>query len=221
MKFIEIPKTTREEWLQWRHNGIGSSDVPIIMGVSRFKSKEELFAEKTKPVAVEDEVNGYIKDRGNRIEMTVRAFYEAKMTMTFTGMACQDAEHPHRIVTLDGIDEGKNLIVEIKLMTSQKEDKINVEAEGYKKWVAAKDGKIPVDYYPQIQHQLAVTGAPACVFLGYKEVRVADKQPRPVTEDDVAIVTVLPDLEYIKVMNEKIDDFWNKVLEARSKNGTI
>ena len=36
-----------EEWLDWRKKGIGSSDAPIIMGVSPWKTPFELWEEKT------------------------------------------------------------------------------------------------------------------------------------------------------------------------------
>lgn len=212
MKFIRVDKPNREEWLQWRQNGIGSSDVPVIMGVSRYKKYDQLLAEKCKTKATEDQTNKYIKDRGNRIEQTVRELYEGYMGIKFPPVSCSSVEYPHMLATLDGMDDGNNLIIEIKLLSSQKVDNINEEAEGYLKWVKAKEeGIIPIDYYPQIQHQLAVTGAPACTFLGYKEVRGGPYRGW----DDVVSVSVLPDEEYISNMTIKINEFWNKVMKER------
>lgn len=218
MSFIEIPKTDREAWLKWRQSGIGSSDVPVIMGVSRYKTYDQLLEEKVNMITKEDPKNGYIKDRGNRVEALVRRFYEEKMGMTFSPMSCQSKDNPHLLCTLDGIDEGRNLIIEIKLMSTQKEGKPNYKAEGYNKWHRAKTyNLIPNDYWPQIQHQLAITGVPACIFLGYKEIKYKDHKSRPVTEDDLAIVSVLPDEYYISMMNEKISEFWKKVLQKREE----
>lgn len=213
MNFIEIPKTNREDWLQWRHNGIGSSDVPVIMGVSRYKTIDELLIEKSQKVAIEDTSNGYIKDRGNRIEMTVRKFYEEQMGLSFSPMSCQSLEHSFMCSTLDGIDEGKNLIIEIKLLSSQNPDKLNINSPGYIKWANAKDKEIvPEEYYPQIQHQLAVTRVPTCVFLGYKELR----GKKTIDWDDVCSVSVMPNEKYINDMVIKCIEFWNEVLKRRS-----
>lgn len=214
MKFIEVPKKSREEWLQWRHNGIGSSDVPVIMGVSRYKTYDELLSEKIKPSAIEDTSNGYIKDRGNRIELVVRKLYEEHMGIDFPPMSVESVHTPYLKATLDGVDDGMNLICEIKLLSSQNPDKVNIESEGYKKWLAAKWGKvIPEDYYPQIQHQLAITGTPVCVFLGLREIR-----QRMITLDDIVMVSVEPDEKYIKDMLNKTQIFWEKVIEGKNEN---
>lgn len=214
MKFDIVTHKNREEWLQWRHNGIGSSDVPVIMGVSKYKTVKQLLEEKSKPFLSEDKSNWYIKNRGNLIESTVRKFYEEDMGMEFPAISCVNKEHPYLIATLDGADKGMNLFIEIKLLSSQKPDKVNKEAEGYKRWEEAKVKEIiPKEYYPQIQHQLMVTGLPACVFLGYKEV----KDGSTPNKDNVAIVSVLPNTEYIDKMRLKLSDFWMKVLENRSK----
>lgn len=211
MGFIRIDKTTREEWLDWRHTGIGSSDVPAIMGVSRYKTREELLKEKLSITSVENKTNEYIKTRGNKIESIVRELYESYMGIKFPATSCQSTERTYALATLDGIDEKSNLIIEIKLLTTQKSYMINKSTEGYKKWIAAKNGKIPIDYYPQIQHQLSVTGISACVFLGFMEVR-----GKTANIEDVAIATILPNTEYIEDMNTQIEMFWNEV--TRSKN---
>ena len=35
------------EWHKWRMGGIGSSDAPVVMGVSPYKTIEQLYLEKT------------------------------------------------------------------------------------------------------------------------------------------------------------------------------
>ena len=37
----------REAWLAGRRNGIGASDAPAALGISPFKSRGDLWAEKT------------------------------------------------------------------------------------------------------------------------------------------------------------------------------
>lgn len=220
-RFKVVPQTNREDWLKWRKYGIGSSDVPVIMGVSRYKKVNELLKDKVNPETVEDNSNAYIKDRGNKIETIVRDYYSKCIGLKFEPLAVQSNRKDYLLATLDGIDSGANMIIEIKLLTSQKEDAINKEAEGYKKFLAAKEGTVPVDYYPQIQHQLYVTGAPVCIFIGYKEVRYKNRVQRPISTEDIATISVLPDLEYIKKMKKEVNKFWNKVLKERQKNENI
>lgn len=38
---------SREEWLALRRQGIGGSDVAAILGLSKFKTQQELWMEKT------------------------------------------------------------------------------------------------------------------------------------------------------------------------------
>lgn len=211
MKFIEFVQYDRQDWLNWRHAGIGSSDSAVVMGVSRFKKLEQLLEEKSGPVPPEDQSNTYIKERGNRIEFQVRAYLENTMNVTLAAMNCHHEAFPFIRASLDGATPNRKTLVEIKLLSSVNPDKVNTEAEGYKKWVAAKAGKVPDEYYPQIQHQLFVTGADECYFVGYKEV----KGNQVVTEEKLAIVKVLPDKEYIKSMVQKQFEFWFNVQEMK------
>lgn len=206
MIFTKVDKSSKEDWLKWRQGGIGSSDAPIIMGVSRFKTIEQLLGEKT-GTSTKDDTNQFIKDRGNRIEPQVRHIYEDIMGISFNPVSVYNTEYPYLRASLDGMDEGGNLIIEIKLMTTAAPGKRNENTEGYKKWLAAKDdNKVPVDYYPQIQHQLGVTGLPACVFIGLRETR-----GKEIFREDLAIFSVLRDDEYIKDLQIKSNMFWEKV----------
>lgn len=213
MIFTRVDKSNREDWLKWRQGGIGSSDAPVIMGVSRFKTIEQLLGEKTGTLA-KYEANQYIKDRGNRIEPMVRELYEKQMGIQFPAVSVYNTENEHLIASLDGMDDNNNLIIEIKLMTTAAPGKRNTETAGYKKWLQAKDENIvPVDYYPQLQHQLMVTGLPACIFLGYRETRGID-----IHENDIAIVSVLRDDSYIATLKYKSLVFWKEVVKIRGEN---
>lgn len=207
MIFKELTFANREEWLAWRHQGIGSSDAAVVMGVSRFKEIEDLIEEKALPSSGEDQSNSYIKDRGNKIEVQVRKFLEEKYGHTFTAMSCESTWFNFQTCTLDGISPDKKIICEIKLLSSVNPAKINKEAEGYIKWDKARQGEVPREYYPQIQHQLMITEADYCLFVGYKEV----KGNYEVTEDKLAIVKVYPNEDYIEDLMKKEFIFWYKV----------
>lgn len=212
MVFRKLDKSSREDWLKWRHGGVGSSDAPIIMGVSRFKTIEQLLGEKTGQLP-KDDSNKFIKERGNRIEPLVRKLYESEMQMSFDPVNVYNLSNPHLIASLDGMDPDSNLIIEIKLMTTAAPGQRNIETTGYKKWLEAKDNQtIPEDYYPQLQHQLGVTGLPSCVFIGLREARGFEPKL-----EDLAIVSVLRDDEYISKLTLKSNEFWSKVLRIKGE----
>lgn len=210
MSFTIVEHKDRQEWLQWRHQGIGSSDVPVIMGVSRYKTYEELLHEKTQKNPKENKENSYIKERGNKIETIVREMYEKDMGLKFPSTNVKSDIHSWGIASLDGMDSNKNLIIEIKLLTSQNKFKFNPNTLGYLKWLAVKEGVIPEDYYPQIQHQLMITNLDICMFLGYNELR--NEEP---SYKQLAVTSVERNNEYIKNMIEKCEMFWKQVKENK------
>lgn len=213
MKFKEVPTIDRAGWLQWRHKGIGSSDVPVILGTSRFKKRDELILEKAGICQEENDDNKYIKDRGNRIETLVRTMLEHKMGTTLNPLSVEMINFPFIRASLDGITPDRKMFTEIKLLSSQKPDKVNKNAEGYIKWENARKGEVPKEYMPQIQHQLFVTGAPVCLFLGYREVLGQIST----FKDNVAMVEVTPDSNYIKLMIDEECKFWYDVEVKRDE----
>jgi putative phage-type endonuclease len=213
LKFTEVEGTDRNTWLKWRHGGIGSSDAAVIMGVSRFKTRDQLLIEKATGFTGEDQSNAYIKDRGNKIEVQVREFLEKEYCQSFAPMSCYMTNFTFLRCSLDGATQDRKTITEIKLLSVFNPAKPNKEAAGYKKWELAQQGSIPEEYYPQIQHQLMITGADVCVFLGYKEV----KGDLTVTNDKLARILVVPNEEYIHMLIRKEFEFWVDVEYLRDK----
>lgn len=214
MTFTEVTSADRSLWLVWRHGGIGSSDVPAIMNVSRFKTRDQLLVEKSTGVKSEDTTNKFIKDRGNNVEKYVREFLEKEHGMPLQPFSCYHSSFPFMRASLDGGTADREIIIEIKLLSSQNTAKLNTQAEGYIKWMDAKErGIVPKDYYPQIQHQLYVTGAKYCWFIGYKEIR----GEYFINNDKLAIVEVAPDKDYIESMAFQEFKFWFEVERLRDE----
>ena len=213
MDYLEIPKfADRTEWLRWRCQGVGASDASIIMGVSRFKTIDELAQEKA--LGTISEGSTYITQRGNAIEFQVRMFFEKLHNKEYTAMNIQSKTHPWELCSLDGISVDRESILEIKLLSVINPQKPNYETAGYKKWQGLKETQtIPVEYYPQVQYQLHVSGAKYCYFVGYCE----EKGSQVVTDDKLAIAIVLPDQQYIESMRKKVLEFWDKVNYYKSQ----
>jgi putative phage-type endonuclease len=204
-KILDFP--TRLDWLNWRNSGIGSSDAPVIMGVSRFKTKEQLLMEKTLPFSGEDQSNGYIKDRGNKIETAVLKYLRIEKGNTY-----QLEDFPFLRAAPDGVSE--DTVVEIKLLTTINVEKPNYETPGFKKFKSLEQNKIPDEYYPQCQHQLLVTGAKKCLFAGFMELKGGYGSIMP---NQIKLVGVFPDWGYIQNMFSEECKFWLQVCKEKDR----
>lgn len=180
----------RQSWLKWRKEGIGGSDAPVVMGVSPWRTILELYQEKTADSVVDKEPN-YAQDRGIRMEPRIRALYEMQMGRTFEPKTVQMGEFPFMRASLDGQDEYS--IIEIKL--SGKEDWLN----------SIENAAIPAKYYPQVQHNLLVSGAQECIYLSYLYTK---EEPKILIMENLASIVVYPDIEYQKSLLEKCTIFW-------------
>lgn len=213
MNFKIVDFTNPDDWHNWRKTGIGSSDAPVIMGVSRFKDYDTLLLEKA-GLKEREKVSNFAIERGNRIEPLVRKLYENIMGIEFPAVSCQSIEQEYLKSSLDGLDSmTKSLMIEIKLLTTAALGKRNEKTPGYQKWLDVKNNnKIPEDYYPQLQHQMMVTGLPACVFIGLRETRGFEPK-----EEDLAITTVQRDDSYIATLKYKSMVFWKEVQKLKGE----
>lgn len=184
----------RQEWLAWRKKGIGSSDAPVVMGVSPWGTKMDLYEQKVSDTVEEDESNQYVKDLGNEAEPKIRSLFSLLMADDFQ-VALLEMDGFPLIASLDGRSICKTKIIEIKL--SGKED-----------FEGAQKGKVPEKYIPQIQHQLMVSKAEVCYFLSYSYA--AYKESKAVTADNLAIVEVKPDKEYQATLMQEELKFWQE-----------
>ncbi|MBS0585736.1 MAG: YqaJ viral recombinase family protein [Verrucomicrobia bacterium] len=141
MKFLNLTQNT-QEWEQFRQQKIGASDAPIIMEISPWKTPFQLWLEKT---GQSTSAQNHHMMRGHNLEKTARAVFENTTNLIVFPRVVQSVEHEWMIASLDGIDMDGKIIVEIK-------------CAGEVDHALAKQGKMPEKYYPQLQHQLAVTG---------------------------------------------------------------
>ena len=79
--FADTSEMSHDEWLKTRRFGIGGSEASIVMGVSPFATKRDLYYDKigTKPVQVEPEEENWVaKAVGNRLEELVAMIFSKK-----------------------------------------------------------------------------------------------------------------------------------------------
>ncbi len=161
MNIIQINEDfDKETWLQWRHDKIGASDSPIILEVSPYTRKIVLLVKKCKPYEKEV-VSKYFEENiagaGHRVEEELRGEMAKSLNpeLRFTFAKNIVAIHKTKtwmIASLDGIDFKKKIIWECKIISDKKVEE------------ARLTNKCPEKYYPQVQHQLEVTGYKQCIM---------------------------------------------------------
>ena len=223
---------TREDWLKWRKDGIGSSDAPIILGLSGFMTPRELWADKLNPEIKEE--SSFITDMGDRMEIGMRGLFNIHSGMNMQPELYQDQENPWLRASLDG---GWNqFAIECKLLSridSTDDKTVNYDSEGMKKWLKAQEGQkvfaeqfkgtekestfnaseyIPADHYAQCQHILMVSKK-ACVFyLGYVYDKADGKEFKI---EKLAVVRVYPNAKFQGYLFEEQVKFWDCVLKKK------
>ena len=125
-----------EAWYEARKTHIGSSDTPILMGVGR-KTRYRLWMEK---LGYAENVKNAAMRRGSEMEPLALAAYMTTKGMEFAPKVIF-SEEPWYMASLDGVsDDGKHA-VELKMA-------------GAENHAIAMAGRVPEEYYPQLQHQL-------------------------------------------------------------------
>ena len=138
----------RKDWLKKRTTGIGGSDASVILGLSPWKSRLELWTEKVTGITVEIDTPDV--HWGKKLEpFIVEEYVELTKREVKAGLAehenVRSKTYPWMRASLDGIvvDESKGVgVLEMKTKGA------------FVHW----DSEIPDYYYAQIQHYLEVTG---------------------------------------------------------------
>ncbi len=152
MKIIEGIEQNTPEWLEFRKGKIGASDTPIIMGVSPFSTVLQLWERKMGILPEQPE--NFAMATGKELEKLARWVFEEGKGMEFPPAIVQHKEYDWLISSLDGLSKCRKYALEIK-------------CPGQKDHESALKGIIPDKYYPQLQHQLEVTGFDMISYFSY------------------------------------------------------
>ena len=185
----------RLEWHRYRMAGIGSSDAPVLHGMSKYRKYHELMIEKVSQV-IKDSPSNYIQALGNELEPKMRGFFSLDWMLN-TGMS--DPFEPKLLIhpkkdylraSMDGLSQDGLTFIECKLVGAK----------------ILASGVVPIAYYMQMQHQYLVSNAESgyCVMCDMKGrgMRII-----PVSRDD----------SFIDVHKRSCKDFWAGVLAGRSE----
>lgn len=202
---VDMPKS---EWLKFRDNGIGASEIATVMGLNQYKSAHQLFYEKVEGAPEQEDSIAMFMGRYNEDsiadlwqywesdQLTMMKNYSEKRIVR----KCRkinayliNPEFPHLFASLDRVinknGTDKEQALELKTISAFSSDQ----------WIAG----IPPQYIVQLQQQLLVSGLEEGELCILKDGRYME------------VYSFSRNEEIIKNIIEQSTLFWNNVLEAR------
>lgn len=163
------------EWLRWRHEGIGASEVAALLGKDPYnKTPRILYEEKIKPLA---EATAALEAehlrQGHEVEAMVRAMHEFETGEDWPAACFEHPEYPFIRASLDGWNGKK--VAEFKMVAGEMMGK-----------------PVPEHHVIQCQTQLLVTATDIatyvrhCRSLGVTE-RIEVAEDRTMQRDILAV----------------------------------
>lgn len=157
MKTINLVQGS-PEWHTHRANHFNASDAPAMMGVSRYKTREQFIKELA--TGITPEVTPHLQrlfDRGHAAEAAVRQKIEAIIGEDLYPVTGVSDEHPKLSASFDGIDMAGDIGLEVKLLNA------DLIAQ-----VQAGELTDP-HYWVQVEQQILVGGLKKVIFVTSNE----------------------------------------------------
>lgn len=151
-----------QAWHAWRGKGLGSSDAAVLLGLSPWRTIQQLLDEKCgrwKPEFGPQQQSAM--DRGKRLESVIRGWYERSYQLTFKEGV---AEHPVRAymrASFDGINR------EADNMDGTRGRIIEIKAPNFKDHALAAQGFVPDKYLPQCNWLMLVGAIDTLDYVSY------------------------------------------------------
>jgi putative phage-type endonuclease len=187
---IEELDQDSDDWLSWRNEGIGSSDVAVLMSPEPVfdRTVGTLWKQKIGYERAPQINNPHVK-RGKELEPEVRDMVNEMLGTAFEPKCILRQDSPYLRASLDGLDLSIDALLEIKSPS----DKV------FEKYL--KSWEIPKNYYEQMQYQMLVSNVEYGYFAFYNETH-----PHPY------IITVENDFELQLEIEKRCAIFWKGVL---------
>lgn len=191
--YVVVGKTTEmnhQQWLDMRKKSVGGSEVAAALGLSRWRSPFDVWAEKAGHVTKKDEPTDAMRF-GILLEPVIRKEFARRngLDVCECPYILAHKDYPFMTCNLDGyvkLPDGSCAVLEIKTAnTFASDDWANMGA--------------PIEYVMQVQYYLAITQmrqAFLVVLLGSSDYRQ---------------VMIERDDEVIAVIIEKLKEFWKMV----------
>lgn len=181
VKIINLRQDSKE-WHEFRQNGIGSSDIATVMGISPYKSAYSLWEEKTGRTPFPQRPN-LAMQHGKREEPKALAWIQKHRKKDYQPIVVQHDQYPFLYASLDAYSRLDNGMIEIKAPYSAKNQAIRAYEDLPEYWVM------------QAVYQQIFVQTEKCEILIW-----ADDQPNPIR------IPISKDLQ--NQMIEKAKHFW-------------
>lgn len=181
MSFSDQELLARKGW-------IGASDSPAIMGASPWRTRMDIWRDKTSPEVMRIEDNEYMV-RGRELELWGREMFEsilAKHGEVEERLPARDVIHP------------EYPFIRASLDCANSEGPVRIFAEIKAQW--EKDwavNAVPEKYEWQLHHQFLVTGATRGYFIGIHHKR-----------DEIKVIRLERNEEKIQRLLSALIHFW-------------
>lgn len=143
------------EWHQFRATKLTASDAPAMLGLSKYKTRQQLLHEKA--TGLTEDVTPQMQalfDKGHAAEAAARPIVEVQIGQDLypvTGV-CDLPDLDFLAASFDGLTMCESVCWEHKLFNAKLAQYI------------AENQDLPETHWPQVEHQLIVSGASSCVF---------------------------------------------------------
>lgn len=143
---------SREDWLAIRKTGLGGSDAAAAIGVSPFRSPFEVYSEKRGEREPDDLSNNERVQWGTRLEAVIAEAY-AERTGRRVRRINRVLRHPMHPFMLGNID--RDVVSEPRGLECKN---VGYEAAHFSEdaWGPSGSDKIPMPYFIQVQHYMAI-----------------------------------------------------------------
>ncbi|MCD8308445.1 MAG: YqaJ viral recombinase family protein [Clostridia bacterium] len=199
-------KHNTPEWLSFRNGGIGSSDAAAVLGLSKWKTNQDLWEEKTglrkpKDLSLNERVK-YGQD-AEPLLISLFALQYADKYDVKTDKNAVYLKDGHQFASLDAeltdLETRARGILEVKTVVAD-------SSAVWNEW----DGKVPDTYYIQVLHQLLVTGWQFAILN--PEFRWIDKDGQVTTKTRRILIEVTDEIkEDMRILDEAEREFMDNV----------
>ena len=152
MKTVQLVQGT-PEWHAFRQTHFTASDASAMLGLSKYKTRDQLMVEKCEGVTEEiTPQKQSLFDKGHAAEEAARPLVEAIIgDELFPATAVSD-DWEKLAASFDGVTMLDDIIFEHKLWNKKLVEYIATHKD------------LPDTHWPQLEHQLIVSGAEKCIF---------------------------------------------------------
>jgi len=166
-----MPEQGSEEWLKMRKGMLSASKIPIMLGLSPYKTAFQLWQEELG--LVEPKKSSKAMEEGLACEDAAREFFFNEIGIHVKPAVIIDPEDNRFMASLDGMSDDRKTILEIKRNNKDFHELCKKDLQGPLKF-----------HYAQIQMQMSCTGLPYSWYLSYRK---GDEILRRVDRNDVFI----------------------------------